>query len=264
MVWWDQLGCGQSEHPDDVGLWTMDRCVQEVEAVRQALDLGRVDLIGHSWGAMLAAEYATRHPQGLRSLVLLGGLPSAAAYNQEAARLREELPASVRAVLEQAEYGSLAYHTALASFYGSHYLWVPPALLALSRGAMGLFDWLQEKGSSLIPPELLERWIPGTVGRVAASQETMLRSRSYLPMWGPDPFRVTGNLRDWKPDLSRISCPALVLCGRHDVATPVLADLLREGIAGAQMHVFEHSAHFAMEEEPAEFRRVVEGFLAFV
>ena len=63
VVFYDQLGCGDSEAPDDVSLWTLERFVGEVEQVRSALDLGRVDLFGHSFGGMLAQEWALRHPE---------------------------------------------------------------------------------------------------------------------------------------------------------------------------------------------------------
>ena len=62
VVFYDQLGCGESEKPDDASLWTMERFVREVEQVRSALDLGRIDVLGHSFGGMLAQEWALAHP----------------------------------------------------------------------------------------------------------------------------------------------------------------------------------------------------------
>lgn len=134
----------------------------------------------------------------------------------------------------------------MATFYGRHYLWMPPALLSVAEGAMGLLDWLQEKAPSLLPT----RWIPGTAGAPGGIALYDAKSCSYGPnALGSNQFRVAGSLRDWdaRPDLGRVRCPTLVMCGRHDVATPALAGVLHEGIAGARLHVFEHSAHFAME-----------------
>ena len=62
---YDQLGCGDSDRPDDDSLWTLDLFVSEVQAVRDALGLDRVHLLGTSWGGMLAQEYALTRPAGL-------------------------------------------------------------------------------------------------------------------------------------------------------------------------------------------------------
>ena len=73
VVRYDQLGSWRSDQPDDDSLWRVPRFVTEVERVRQALDLGRMHMLGQSWGAFLAIEYALHHGQHLRSLVLASG-----------------------------------------------------------------------------------------------------------------------------------------------------------------------------------------------
>ncbi|MDW2716308.1 alpha/beta fold hydrolase [Klebsiella pasteurii] len=70
VIAFDQLGTGKSDRPDDASLWTMARYVREVETVRQALGLGKVHLLGHSWGGWLAIEVALHHPGAIRSLIL--------------------------------------------------------------------------------------------------------------------------------------------------------------------------------------------------
>ena len=83
VVFWDQLGCGESDQPDDPSLWRVDRFVDEVEAVRQGLGLGRVDVLGQSWGGMLAQEYALAHPDAVRTLILASTIASSAFHRQE-------------------------------------------------------------------------------------------------------------------------------------------------------------------------------------
>src|SRR5262245_6322883 len=70
VVAFDQLGCGASDRPTDPKLWTIERYVTEVEAVRQVLGLGRVHLLGQSWGGWLSIEYALTHPEALKTLIL--------------------------------------------------------------------------------------------------------------------------------------------------------------------------------------------------
>jgi proline iminopeptidase len=70
VIAFDQLGTGQSDRPDDISLWTIVRYAEEVEIVRNALGLGRVNLLGSSWGGMLAVEYALGHQDALNTLIL--------------------------------------------------------------------------------------------------------------------------------------------------------------------------------------------------
>ena len=70
VVTYDQLGCGRSDRPKDPSLWRIERYVEEVETVRKAMGLGRIHLLGHSWGGWLAIEYALKYRKSLRSLVL--------------------------------------------------------------------------------------------------------------------------------------------------------------------------------------------------
>src|SRR5262245_1406622 len=103
VVFYDQLGCGRSDHPDDHSLWVMDTFVEEVAAVRDRLALERVHLLGHSWGGWLALEYALGRPSGLASLVLASAGPSLPAFAAETRRLKESLPADVREAIDRHE-----------------------------------------------------------------------------------------------------------------------------------------------------------------
>ena len=69
VVSWDQLGCGESDRPDDDSLWTVERYVEEMETVRSALGLGRVAVVGNSWGGMLGLEYCLAHPENVKCFV---------------------------------------------------------------------------------------------------------------------------------------------------------------------------------------------------
>jgi proline-specific peptidase len=103
VVLYDQLGCGNSSRPEDPGLWTLELFLDEVQTVRDALDLERVHLLGTSWGSMLALEYVLRRPDGVISLTLNAPPTAAKTWAAEAARLRAPL-AEDEAVAEEQFY----------------------------------------------------------------------------------------------------------------------------------------------------------------
>ncbi len=237
VVFYDQLGCGRSDRPDDPGRWVIDRFVQEIDLVRAALGLRRVHLLGHSWGGWLALEYLATRPggpaaAGVERVVLASTSASLAAFEAETRRLRTLLPPEDRAALDEGDVTgdvhSDAYHEAAGEFYRRHVCRLP--------------DW----------PEPMLRTIAN-----------MEHNQSYGVMQGPNELVVTGNLRLWDrtADLARIDVPTLVTCGRHDEMGPPCADLLAAGIPGAELSVFEHSSHTAHLEEPGAYLATVAAFL---
>jgi pimeloyl-ACP methyl ester carboxylesterase len=87
VIFYDQLGSGESDRPDDPSLWTVETFIDQLRSVREGLGLGEIHLFGSSWGGMLAVEYALTRPGGLASLVLNSTPTSAPAWAEETARL---------------------------------------------------------------------------------------------------------------------------------------------------------------------------------
>jgi len=88
-IYYDQLGSAYSDRPEDDDLWTLPRFVEEVEQVRKALGLDRDNfcLLGHSWGGILAMEYALKYQQHLKCLIVSNMMDSIPAYNRYAERV---------------------------------------------------------------------------------------------------------------------------------------------------------------------------------
>ena len=233
VIFYDQLGCGRSDKPHDASLWTIQLFLDELDAVRSALRLERIHLFGLSWGGMLAMEYALRRPPGLMSLVLASAPSSMRRWTGEADRLRQLLPAAVQETLVRHERDgstdSLEYQQAMLIFYERHVCRRKP--------------W----------PDPVRRSI----------DQLMANPEVYLTMNGPSEFHVTGTLRDWSvlERLGEIRVPTLVTCGRHDECTPEMSAETAAAIPGAELVVFEESAHFAQAEEPERYRQVVAQFL---
>ena len=236
VIFYDQLGCGNSDKPSDPSLWKVPLFVEEVGAVRKALGLSRVHLLGQSWGGMLAMSYALTQPMGVVSLVVHSSPASIPQWIAEANRLRAELPADVQATLVKHEKdGSTedpAYQEAMMSFYRRHVCRVDP--------------W---------PDPLLR-----TFAKLQANPEV------YLTMNGPSEFHVIGNLKDFDiaDRLHEIRVPTLILSGRYDEATPAIAERVHRGIPGSEWVLFENSSHMAHLEEPERYFQVLDRFLSGV
>src|SRR3954453_20239608 len=105
VVFYDQLGAGKSgvQEPHAPAMWMPELYVEEVDAVREALGLERVHVLGHSWGGMLGMQYASGRPEGLVSLIAESSPPSVPAWMPEVQPLRSELPPEVEATLREHE-----------------------------------------------------------------------------------------------------------------------------------------------------------------
>lgn len=233
VIFYDQLGNGKSDQPDDPDMWSVELFVEEVGAVREALGLDQVHLLGQSWGGMLAMEYTLTQPEGIVSLILSNTLSSAKLWKEEADRLRSELPPDVLATLQKHEQAGTTdhpdYEAAIDIYYQRHLCRITPM------------------------PDCLQR-----------SFDVMLSNpQVYNTLWGPNEFQSTGKLKDWDIThrLGEINAPTLVLNGRHDEATPRIAETIHKGIPGSEWTIFENSSHLPNLEEPELFLEVITDFM---
>jgi L-proline amide hydrolase len=233
VIFYDQLGGGNSDHPHDPSLWTVGLFVEELGVVRRALGLDRLHILGQSWGGMLGMEYALSRPRGLASLIAVSSPASMRKWVQEANRLRDQLPPAVQEVLLTHERAGTtqdpAYQEAMMVFYRRHLCQLDP--------------W----------PEPLQR----------SFHKMMKHPEVYQVMNGPSEFHVIGVIKDWDitARLGEIQVPTLVVSGRHDEATPALAEAVHRGIPGSEWVLFENSSHSVHLEEPEKFLQVVRQFL---
>jgi L-proline amide hydrolase len=234
MIFYDQIGCGLSHISESKPeMWTVDLYCEEIDAVRKALGLERIHLLGQSWGGMLAMEYLIRQPRGVASATISSSPASMIQWVVEANRLREQLPPEVNAILLKHEAAgttnSPEYQSAMMEFYNRHVCRVVPN------------------------PEYVQR----TFAKLAEHPEV------YHTMNGPSEFHVTGTLKNWDvtDELPKIKVPTLVTSGRHDEATPLIARTVHEGIRGSQWVLFENSSHMAHVEEAELYMRVLEKFI---
>jgi proline iminopeptidase len=235
VIFYDQLGCGNSDSPDDTTLWTIERFVNELQQVIHALDLGKVHLLGQSWGTALAVEYVlVERSHGVKSLILSGPLLSASRWIDDQKAYIQELPEDARKTILHAEesgaYDSDEYQQAMMLFYQKH--------------VCRLDDW----------PDYLN----------TAFAELNLSQYEY--MWGPSEFTVTGTLENYErvDQLHKIDLPALFTCGEYDEATPATTGYFQENLPGSRLHIFKDASHEHHIEKREEYVSVVREFLKSV
>lgn len=231
VIFWDQLGCGNSECPTDVGLWTLERCMAEVGAVVEALGLNQFHLFGNSWGGMLTQQYILDSPTAVASLTISNSLASMARFRADVARLKSGLDAATRSAIDRHEASGTTdcaeYRAAIRTWYQTHLCRAHP--------------WPEELEESL-----------NNVGTEIG--KTMI---------GPSAFRIVGNLRNWDilDRLTEITMPTLLVAGKYDQNSPEHMREMHQHIAGSQFELFESSAHFPFIEEPTRFDQVMRNFL---
>jgi proline iminopeptidase len=232
VVAFDQLGTGASDRPDDPSLWTIERYVEETETVRRELGLGKVHLLGHSWGGWLAIDYALTHPDNLASLILADTVADIPHLVSELERLRAALgPETVTMMQRHEAQGTLDHPEYAAAITILNY-----------RHVCRLPEWPAPVRRSL------DDWNMGP----------------YVTMQGPNEFLYTGNLREWNrvPDLPRIKAPVLIVHGEHDELTPACGLRMKGALPHAELKIVRNASHMPFYENPDEYYPALIDFLS--
>ena len=229
VILYDQLGCGKSDRPDNPGLWTLGRYVEELDAVVRALGYPKLHLLGHSWGTTLATEYVlTKHPAQVISLIESSPWLDTKRWIADAKRYVAELPPPARAAfkLENAtDPASQRIYQQAVSYYYSLHVW---------RNRPAVVTW------------------PNGFGQ-----------QPYETMWGQNETTSTGNMKNYSrsASLKNLTLPVLYLCGRYDEATPASTAYFQRHTPQSRLVVFENASHTAYREVPDEYFRTVREFL---
>ncbi|GAB2526449.1 proline iminopeptidase-family hydrolase [Rufibacter soli] len=237
FIYYDQLGCGNSDNPQDTTFWALPRYVEEVEQVRQALNLGPDNfyLLGHSWGGILAMEYALKYQQNLKGLIISNMMASAIDYGQYAQdvlskQMDPQVLAQVRDIEARKDYQNPKYMELLMPhFYAKHVLRLP------------LSDW----------PEPVNR----SFGKMNQS--------FYVTMQGPSEFGISGKLAKWdrKAVLKNITVPTLSIGAQHDTMDPAHMRWMATQVQnGSYLHC-PNGSHMAFYDDQSTYMKGLITFL---
>jgi proline iminopeptidase len=230
LVTWDQLGCGESDHPTDPSLWTLERFVAELETVRAALELDEIDLIGQSWGGVLGLEYLLSHPGRVRTFVAADTAFDIAGMQRGFDRKKQALGDETVTMMARHETEGTTDHPEYQA----------AVTLLMYRHVCRLHPW----------PESLS-WCMQNLG-----EEVFAR------MFGPYFFQCTGTLRDWDrmDALETVDTPVLLVHGEHDYVVPELAAMARERLPNATLAFFPGSSHMPFFEAPDQYLQALCAF----
>ncbi len=223
--YYDQLGSAYSDQPKDQSLWTIDRYVDEVEQVRQALHLDKDNfcLLGHSWGGVLAIEYALKYQQHLKCLVISNMVDSIPAYNDYAHNVL--MPAMDPKQLAEVQKLEAEHRTD------------DPRYMAI----LGPMHYEQHV---LRMPE--SQW-PEPVTRSFGHTNEQI----YSLMQGPSELGASGRLLDWdrSKDLHRITVPTLVIGAQYDTMDPKYMAGMAKKLPHGQFLLCPKGSHLAMYDD---------------
>lgn len=232
FYYYDQLGSAYSDQPDDSSLWTLPRFVEEVEEVRQGLGLDQFVLLGHSWGGMLAIEYALKYQQHLSGLVISNMTAGIQSY-------LDNLPA-LKALISPQNQARLAELEAAQDYDNPDYMRI-----------------------------MMEDAYPKVVCRLQPWPEPVTRCFSranqkiYNQMQGKSEFLVTGNLKDWErwDQLHKIAVRTLTIGARYDEMP--FADLQRMAklFPNGRNLTCPNGSHLAMWDDQDVYFKGLLGFL---
>ncbi|MGZ3901212.1 MAG: proline iminopeptidase-family hydrolase [Bacteroidia bacterium] len=237
FIYYDQLGCGNSDNPNDTAMWDLARYVDEVEQVRAQLGLTKENfyLLGHSWGGIVAMEYALKHQDNLKGLIISNMMCNAIEYGQYADSVlsKQIEPAAlkeIRSIEADQDFNNPRYMQLLIpEFYAKHICRIPLAL------------W----------PEPMSRSL------------NKINQSLYVTMQGPSEFGISGKLEKWdrKPDIKNIKVPTLVIGAKFDTMDPEHMKWIAHNVKQGAYLYCPNGSHMCMWDDQQTYFKGLISFL---
>jgi proline iminopeptidase len=236
FIYYDQLGTGYSDNPNDVALWDLPRYVEEVEQVRQALHLDSTNfyLLGHSWGGILAMEYALKYQQNIKGLIISNMMASCPEYGKYAAVLESQMnPEVFKAIMDlesKKDYSNPKYMELLMNnYYSEHICRIP------------VNEW----------PEPVNRAF------------SRLNNSLYVTMQGPSEMGISGKLTNWDRanKLAFIRVPTLVVGAKYDTMDPKYMEWMASEVKNGKYLYCPNGSHMSLYDDQKVYMQGLIDFL---
>ncbi len=234
VIFYDQLGSGNSDRPTDTALWQLPRFVDEIEKIREELHLKELHILGSSWGGTVLVEYmVSKKPTGVKSAIFSGPLISTPIWMQDAKLLLTQLPKNIQDTIQKYEdlkkYDAPSYLAATDSFYARFLARKP-----------------RPKNK---PPE--------------CDSTRKFNEQVYNYMWGPTEFNATGTLKNYdrSGQLPQLHLPVLFIAGQYDEARPETMYLFQKAVPNSEVIIIENAGHAKTNDQPLLFTNAIRSFL---
>jgi proline iminopeptidase len=243
LIFIDERGSGKSQKLEQPSEYTVENMVEDVEAVRKALDLGKISLLGHSYGGVLAQAYALKYQENLSRLILCSTFHSTAKMNRVFRDIMAEMTPELRSRIEKMEKDSLYGHGPdyTKNRYTGDYM--------EAAWGEGYFSYLYQNRPD-------PNYDPVANGNMAWDL--------YREMWGSHgEFIIDGNLKsvDYSDKLPNLKIPTLITVGDNDECAPSLSREMHNLIPGSKLVVFPKSGHMTFVDQPDLFVKTIHDFL---
>ncbi|HSY65349.1 MAG TPA: proline iminopeptidase-family hydrolase [Terriglobales bacterium] len=243
VVFIDERGSGRSQKLEDPSGYTIENMVEDVESVRQALGLGKISLMGHSYGGALAQAYALKYQANLTHLILGSTWSSSKTLNEIFVKMKQNMSPELRERIDKLEATGLYGHGKdyEKNRYTNDYM--------VAAWGEGYFPYLYQNHPD-------PNYDPVDNGKMAWDL--------YREMWGEHgEFVIDGNLKsvEYTDRLASIKVPTLILVGDHDECDPSLSQAMHEKIAGSKIVVFPKAGHMTFVDDTGMFIQTVDDFL---
>jgi proline iminopeptidase len=243
LIFIDERGSGQSQKIEKTSDYTTEKMVEDVEAVRIELKLGKISLLGHSCGGILAEAYALKYQKNLSHLILCSTFHSTKEMNKVLQNIKQKMAPELRIRIEKMEKEGLYGHGKgyEKNRYTSEYM--------IAAWGEGYFPYLYQNHPD-------PNYDPVANGNMAWDV--------YREMWGSNgEYVIDGNLTsvEYGDKLTTIKVPTLITAGDNDECDPSLSREMNEKIAGSKLVILPKSGHMTFVDQPALFISAVDGFL---
>ena len=232
LIFFDQRACGRSTSAVDTNSITMNMFADDVEGIRQAFRLGKMNLMGHSWGGLVAMLYAVKYPTNLNSLILVNTTPASSELRNAS-------------IMVMAQRGTRED--------------------SLARVALGKTDGFRTRQPKVMEQFFRVLFRGSFFNRTYADSLTLSFDTSYatksrlMQQLYKDKNAITYDLH---PRLGRIECPTLIVGSTYDTSVPESNEQIHKSIKGSTLVVLDSCGHFPYIEAPKKFFGEVERFLA--